>query len=97
MSYKAKAEKCGHIIAVYVEGDPMCLWMRMYLDCRNGQMVCDSDIGHFACRMPIKVDTFSNWLEYTDWMLRMCVHPLDQRFRLAWMYFVRFKSTPQFM
>lgn len=78
--YKATAEKCGHIIAVYVEGDPMCLWMRMYLDCKTGQMTCDSDIGHFACRMPIKDGSFSDWLKKTDWMLRKCVHPLDQRF-----------------
>lgn len=33
--YTVSAEKCGHIIAVYVEGDHACLWIRMYLDCRN--------------------------------------------------------------
>lgn len=79
--YKATAEKCGHIIVVYVEGDPMCLWLRMYLDCKNGQMTCDSDIGHFACVMPIKEKPFSGWLKNTDWMLRKCVRPLDMEFR----------------
>lgn len=79
--YKATAEKCGHIIAVYVTGDYMCMWMRMYLDCRNGQMVCDSDIGHFACVMPIKEELFPHWLRNTDWILKKCVKPLDQEFR----------------
>lgn len=79
--YKATSEKCGHIIAVYVEGDPMCLWLRMYLDCKTGQMACDSDIGHFACVMPIKEKPFSGWLKNTGWMLRKCVHPLDMEFR----------------
>lgn len=80
--YKATAEKCGHIIAVYVEGDPMCLWMHMYLDCRNGQMTCDSDIGMFACMMPIKADLFSRWLRKADWLLRKCVKPNEMEFRL---------------
>lgn len=81
MAYKAKAEKCGHIIAVYIKGGPECLWLRMYLDCKTGQMTCDSDIGHFACVMPTKEKPFSGWLKNTDWMLRKCVHPLDMEFR----------------
>lgn len=80
--YKATAEKCGHIIAVYVEDDPMCLWMRMYLDCRNGQMTCDSDIGHFACVMPINAYPFAHNLMKTEWLLMKCVEPFDMAFRL---------------
>lgn len=33
-----------------------------YLDCKMGQMACDSDIGHFACVMPIKAGSLSHWL-----------------------------------
>lgn len=80
--YKATAEKCGHIIAVYVEGDHACLWMRMYLDCRNGQMTCDSDIGHFACVMPINAYPFSHNLRKTEWLLRKCVNPFDMKFNV---------------
>lgn len=78
--YTVSAEKCGHIIAVYVKGGLECSWLRMYLDCKTGQMACDSDIGTFACRIPIKTISFSSLLKKPYWLLKKCVKPCDMRF-----------------
>lgn len=79
-AFKAKVEKQGNIVAISVKGDGSCSWLNMYLDCDNGQMTCDSDVGSYAYHWGRGFDTTGNfarfccgWLGDEHWLLRKCV------------------------
>lgn len=48
--YSAHAERHGDIVAIRLTGGSACLWLNMYLDLKEWQMTCDSDIGSYAYR-----------------------------------------------
>ena len=77
---KATAERHGPVVVVRYTGGGDCLWMNMYLDCEDGQMTCDSDIGSYSYnwgRCIHKGDDFlrfcTNWLANEEWLLRKCI------------------------
>lgn len=45
---KATAEQHGDLVVIRMKGGPDCLWLNMYLDTKEKQMTCDSDIGFYA-------------------------------------------------
>lgn len=79
-AFRAKVEKQGDIIVIRVAGDGSCLWLNMYLDCKDGQMTCDSDIGSYTYRWGRRCVAENDflgfcihWLANDDWLLRKCV------------------------
>lgn len=76
----ATAERYGSMIAIHMKGGPDCLWLNMYLDMKDWQMTCDSDIGFYAYRWGAprnSPQTFLNfcidWLSNEEWLLRKCI------------------------
>lgn len=77
---KATAERHGPVVVVRYTGGGDCLWLNMYLDCKYGQMTCDSDIGSYSYkwyRCADNGDDFirfcTKWLANEEWLLRKCV------------------------
>ena len=76
---KATAERHGPVVVVRYTGGGDCLWLNMYLDCEQGQMVCDSDIGFYAYhwgRSWYGEDFISfciRWLSNDEWLFRRCI------------------------
>lgn len=76
---KATAERHGPVVVVRYTGGGDCLWLNMYLDCEQGQMVCDSDIGFYAyhwgsCWYGEDFISFcTRWLANEEWLLRKCI------------------------
>ena len=77
---KATAERHGPVVVVRYTGGGDCLWLNMYLDCEDGQMTCDSDIGRYSYnwgRCVHKDDDFlrfcTEWLTKEEWLLRKCI------------------------
>lgn len=77
---KATAERHGPVVVVRYTGGGDCLWLNMYLDCENGQMTCDSDIGSYSYNWGgcvQKGDDFLRfcikWLANEEWLLRKCI------------------------
>ena len=69
------------MIAIHMKGGPDCLWLNMYLDVKDWQMTCDSDIGFYAlplgrhrgnCQQTF-LDFCIDWLSNEDWLLRKCI------------------------
>lgn len=76
----ATAERCGSLIAIHMKGGPDCLWLNMYLDVKDWQMTCDSDIGFYAYHWGAPrnsqqtfLDFCIDWLSHEDWLLRKCI------------------------
>lgn len=66
------------IIKIHYTGGGDCLWMDMYLDRSNGQMLADSDIGAYSMRISLKEVEWVNkpFFDYVcgalaneDWLL----------------------------
>lgn len=77
---KATAERHGPVVVVRYIGGFDCLWLNMYLDCKYGQMTCDSDIGSYSYkwyRCADNGDDFirfcTKWLANEEWLLRKCI------------------------
>ena len=76
---KATAERHGPVVVVRYTGGGDCLWLNMYLDCKYGQMTCDSDIGSYSYkyRCADNDDDFIlfciKWLANEEWLLRKCI------------------------
>lgn len=77
---KATVERCGSVVVIRMRGGPDCLWLNMYLDIDERQMVCDSDIGFYSYhwgRMAEAHKSFLsfciNWLADENWLLRKCI------------------------
>ena len=76
---KATAERHGDIVAVYMQGGGDCLWLNMYLDCKDGQMTCDSDIGVYSyhwgrsCKGEDFITFCIRWMSDEEWLLRKCI------------------------
>lgn len=99
-AFKAKVEKQGNIVAIRVAGNSSCLWLNMYLDCDNGQMTCDSDVGSYAYSWGGGYGVKRNflrfcckWLGDKHWLLRKCVD--ERNGRLAFEYEATIKSLRQ--
>lgn len=77
---KATAERHGPVVVVRYTGGGDCLWMNMYLDCKYGQMTCDSDIGSYSyhwgrCWDGEDFISFCiRWLSSEEWLLRKCIN-----------------------
>lgn len=79
--YSAHAERHGDIVAIRLTGGSACLWLNMYLDLKEWQMTCDSDIGSYAYRFGKPrdadernfIDYFCNVEVNEGWLLRKCV------------------------
>ena len=76
----ATAERYGSMIAIHMKGGPDCLWLNMYLDVKDWQMTCDSDIGFYAYHWGAPrnsqqtfLDFCIDWLSNEDWLLRKCI------------------------
>lgn len=76
---KATAERYGDLIVVHMTGGEDCLWLNMYLDGDDGQMICDSDIGSYAYHWGRGTPLYGNWTEFccnwlsnSEWLLRKC-------------------------
>ena len=78
---KAIVERYGDMVVIRMTGGPDCLWLNMYLDTKDWQMTCDSDIGFYAYRWGShtggKAETFvefcCRWLYDDEWLLRKCI------------------------
>lgn len=77
---KATAERHGSLVVIRMTGGPDCLWLNMYLDTREKQMTCDSDIGFYAYNWGKYasmtsgfVDFCTRWLADDNWLLRKCI------------------------
>ena len=76
---KATAERHGPVVVVRYTGGGDCLWLNMYLDCEQGQMVCDSDIGSYSyhwgrCWDGEDFISFCiRWFSCEEWLLRKCI------------------------
>ena len=86
---KATAERHGSLIVVHMTGGGDCLWLNMYLDKAEGQMVCDSDIGSYVynwgestCEGESWTDFVCDWLSDDEWLLRKCIGEQHEKLRL---------------
>ena len=76
---KATAERHGPVVVVHYTGGGDCLWLNMYLDCKHGQMTCDSDIGSYSyhwgrCWDGEDFISFCiRWFSCEEWLLRKCI------------------------
>ena len=76
---KATAERHGPVVVVRYTGGGDCLWMNMYLDCEQGQMTCDSDIGFFSYHWGRHwngedfISFCIRWFSNAEWLLRKCI------------------------
>lgn len=76
---KATAERHGTVVVVHMTGGCDCMWLNMYLDCENGQMTCDSDIGLYAYHWGNRwngedfIAFCIRWFYDDEWLLRKCI------------------------
>ena len=66
---KATAERHGPVVVVRYIGGFDCLWLNMYLDCKYGQMTCDSDIGSYSYKWYRCADNGDDFIRFcTKWL-----------------------------
>ena len=78
---KVVAERHGDMVSIRMTGGPDCLWLNMYLDTRDWQMTCDSDIGSYAYHWGYPTSTKGEsfirfccrWFCDEEWLLRKCI------------------------
>lgn len=76
---KATAERHGPMVAIHMTGGCDCEWLNMYLDCEQGQMTCDSDIGFYSYHWGRRwtgedfVSFCIRWFSDEEWLLRKCI------------------------
>lgn len=69
----------GEVVIIRMRGGPDCMWLNMYLDTRDWQMTCDSDVGSYAFRFgPPRISRSFlrfciDWLGDENYLLRKCV------------------------
>ena len=77
---EATVQHLPFIVIIRMTGGPDCLWLNMYLDTKEWQMTCDSDVGAFSYhwgRGASRTESFEEfccrWLNNEEWLLRKCV------------------------